>query len=425
MTSAVDLAPGGRAGWNVAVDRNYRSRTMLPSPFGLGWTSSLFRHLRALPNGSVEYRDETGEVFLFNAPANGADHYGQPKGLLMRLARTDNGWQMIDMKRRISTFDNYGRLVTESDEFGDPGVSPTNGNSIRYLYDLTGRLKQVIDPVNRATTIDYWDDSTLTGWKHGRVKAITDWRNRKVEYDYDDDSSGGGRLKKVQLADVPNFENRRPTILYTPAVIPGPSYNDGIELYPELKAISDPSFNDGTAAGTAASHSTTPRPAATITAKCSNKRGPRTTGSCSAYGTSPTVTDARGHARTYTFTTTAKPADYNADRAHTFKMTDQAKVAPWPMGQFSLGIQAAMDTTSFSPAARTYTYGYNPADGQVSTASLDGAYSTTYGYAPLSDATAPGQVLKTIDTVPASGFSAGPKVPTARARAHTSSTRRS
>jgi RHS repeat-associated protein len=419
MTSSVDLAPGGRAGWNVAVDRTYRSRTMLPSPFGLGWTSSLFRHLRALPNGSVEYRDETGEIFLFNAPVSGADHYGQPKGLLMRLARTDNGWQMIDMKRRISTFDNYGRLVTESDEFGDPGVSPTNGNSIRYIYDLTGRLKQVIDPVNRATTIDYWDDATLTSWKHGRVKTITDWRNRKVEYDYDGeaDAHGGGRLTKVQLADVPNVEGRRPTILYTPAVIPGPSYNDGIELYPELKAISDPSFNDGTTAGTN-------RVAFDYTTTSGDDHGKvlRQTWSTNdqatiTYGTSPTVTDARGHARTYTFTTNAKPAGYNADRAHTHTMTDQAKVAPWPMGHFSVGIQAALDTTSFSQAGRTYTYGYN-ADGQMTTNSLDGAYSTTHGYTPLSDATAPGQVLKTIDTTPASGFSAGANVPTAGEGAH-------
>ncbi|HXH93570.1 MAG TPA: DUF6531 domain-containing protein, partial [Thermoanaerobaculia bacterium] len=311
-TSNVDLAPGGRAGWDVVVDRHYRSRTMLPSPFGLGWTSSLFRHLRALPNGSVEYRDETGEVFLFNAPASGADHYGQPKGLLMRLVRTDNGWQMIDMKRRISSFDNYGRLVTESDEFGDPGISPTNGNSIRYIYDLTGRLVQVIDPVNRATKIDYWDDSMLTGWKHGRLKTITDWRNRKVDYDYDDDGFGGGRLTKVQLADVPDdFENRRPTIIYTPATIPGTSYNDGIELDPELKAISDPSFNDGTNAGTSRvtfSYNTANGPDPDR-AKVTGQTWP--TGdsvSISApYGASPTVTDARGHARTYTFTSAAKP----------------------------------------------------------------------------------------------------------------------
>ena len=417
MTSSVDLAPGGRAGWNVAVDRNYRSRTMLPSPFGLGWTSSLFRHLRALPNGSVEYRDETGEVFLFNAPASGADHYGQPKGLLMRLARTDNGWQMIDMKRRISTFDNYGRLVTESDEFGDPGISPTNGNSIRYLYDLTGRLVQVIDPVNRATKIDYWDDSTLTGWKHGRVKTITDWRNRKVEYDYDDDASGGGRLTKVQLADVPDVEGRRPAILYTPAVIPGPSYNDGIELYPELKAISDPSFNDGTNPGTNRVTFNYNPASGADRGKVAGQTWSTSDQATITYGATPTVTDARGHARTYTFTTTAKPADYNADRAHTLQMTDQARVAPWPMGNFSLGIQAAMDTTSFSQAARTYHYGYNT-DGQVTTATLDGASSTTYGYTPLSDATAPGQVLKTIDTTPASGFSAGANAPTAGEGAH-------
>jgi len=418
QTSNVDLSPGGRAGWNVVVDRQYRSRTMLPSPFGLGWTSSLFRHLRALPNGSVEYRDETGEVFLFTAPATGTDHYGQPKGLLMRLVRTDNGWQMIDMKRRISTFDNYGRLVTESDEFGDSGISAANGNSIRYIYDLTGRLAQVVDPVNRVTKIDYWDDQSLISWKHGRVKAITDWRNREVDYDYDDDHdpNGGGRLTKVQLAGVTDFENRRPTIIYTPGTPSVPLYNDGIELYPELKAISDPSFNDGTTATTSrvtfGYNASGPD-----RAKVSGETWPASDSVpiTITYGGSPTVTDARGHGRTYQFTAAAKPADYNADRTHILQMTDQAKAAPWAMGHFSVGIQPAMDPASFSPTGRTYRYQYNP-DGQTSVASLDNAYSTTYGYMSLSDATAPGQVLKTIDTTP--GFSADTNAPAAAEAVH-------
>ncbi|MGZ7031885.1 MAG: DUF6531 domain-containing protein, partial [Thermoanaerobaculia bacterium] len=56
-TSNVDLDAGGRATFNVRFDRTYRSRTIGGSFFGQGWDSSMFRRLRALPNGDVEFRD--------------------------------------------------------------------------------------------------------------------------------------------------------------------------------------------------------------------------------------------------------------------------------------------------------------------------------------------------------------------------------
>jgi len=419
-TSNVDLTPGGRAGWNVVVDRHYRSRTMIPSPFGLGWTSSLFRHLRALPNGNVEYRDETGEIFTFNAPPNnpgnpsGSADYVQPKGLLMRLVRTDDGWQLIDMKRRVSTFDNYGRLVSESDEFTELG-SASSGNSIRYLYDLTGRLKNVIDPVNRVTTIEYFDNSSLTGWKHGRVQSIKDWRGRLVEYDYDE-AYGGGRLTKVQLADVPNADNHRPTILYTPVTINAPSYNDGLELYGEIQAISDPSYNNGTTVGT--NRVSFGYGTGNDRGKVGSETWSTGDGVSFTWGASPIVTDARHHARTYQLTTTAKPADYNVDRAHVHIMTDSAKTVPWDIGHFSTGNPSPMlDVNALAPVTRTYTYEYID-DGRLHSVKLDGAYVTTIGYTTLADTTAPGQVVTLIDTTPAPGFSASPLIPSAGEEVH-------
>ena len=55
-TGNVDLDAGGRNGWNVAFDRTYHFRTMVPGFLGLGWSSLIFRSVRALPNGNVEYR---------------------------------------------------------------------------------------------------------------------------------------------------------------------------------------------------------------------------------------------------------------------------------------------------------------------------------------------------------------------------------
>jgi len=64
-THAADLDAGGRAGWDVVIDRNYRSRTFATSPIGFGWDSSMFARLRPLPTGAVEYRDGSGETYTF------------------------------------------------------------------------------------------------------------------------------------------------------------------------------------------------------------------------------------------------------------------------------------------------------------------------------------------------------------------------
>src|SRR5205807_10649635 len=109
--------------------------------------------------------------------------YLSPPGSTLNLVRTLDGYQTVDAKRRVTTFDNLGRLVTESDEFGTAGVT-SKGNTIRYLYDMTGRLKQIVDPVGRATTLSYWDGAT--GWKAGRLQKVVDWRGRTIDYDYDD-----------------------------------------------------------------------------------------------------------------------------------------------------------------------------------------------------------------------------------------------
>ncbi|HET8799231.1 MAG TPA: Ig-like domain-containing protein, partial [Thermoanaerobaculia bacterium] len=91
-TSAIDLDAGGRAGWNVIVDRTYRSRTLGWTPFGAGWDSTIFRRLRLLPDGAVEYRDGEGEVWLFTAAGNG--EYSSPIGLSLRLRKSDAGWTL-------------------------------------------------------------------------------------------------------------------------------------------------------------------------------------------------------------------------------------------------------------------------------------------------------------------------------------------
>src|SRR5437667_2221487 len=114
VEQSADLDAGGRAGWNVIFDRTYRSRTIGGTAMGLGWESSVFRRLRVLPNNDVEYRDATGEVWLFRRDGNG---YLSPVGLYLRLSKTSAGWNLTDQKLRDVSFDALGRLASESDVF--------------------------------------------------------------------------------------------------------------------------------------------------------------------------------------------------------------------------------------------------------------------------------------------------------------------
>ncbi|MCA1733064.1 MAG: DUF6531 domain-containing protein, partial [Acidobacteria bacterium] len=111
-TGSIDLQAGGRAGMDVVIDRTYRSRTIGATPLGEGWSSSLFRRLRVLPGGDVEYRDSSGELWLFKV--NGDGKYERPRGLSLRLARTASGWSLGDRKQRLVLFDGMGRIKAET-----------------------------------------------------------------------------------------------------------------------------------------------------------------------------------------------------------------------------------------------------------------------------------------------------------------------
>jgi RHS repeat-associated protein len=237
VLATADLDAGGRAGWNVAVDRTYNSRTMLGTDLGLGWDSSLFRRLRALPNGDVEYRDGMGNLHLFKALSTlpGGAAYDAPAGLLLRLARRGDGWTITDQQRRVLTFDAMGRILSASDEFykGD-GIDA--GNVVRYLYDERGQLGAIVDPVGRTTRLTYWQDTdTGEGRFAGLLREARDWRERTVLFEYDSTARlTRVRLPEVAVADgVPaKYEHKgaaRPTMEYEYTSLPT-SYNDVLEF---------------------------------------------------------------------------------------------------------------------------------------------------------------------------------------------------
>jgi RHS repeat-associated protein len=228
-TSATDFDFGGRAGWNVTFDRTYRSRSIGLSPLGAGWDSSIFRRLRELPGGNVEYRDGSGEVWEFVVRTGQPRSYSTPAGLGLTLEKVDTGWSLRDAQNRLTSFDSLGRIASESDEFRK-GLDLASGNRIVYDYGYDGRLSAIIDPVGRRTEVGWNADGTLAG--------LEDWRGarRKLAFTYDTDR----RLTRVELpAVLLGNATVRPPLEYAYQNASG-SYNERLEVRTKLISIKDP-----------------------------------------------------------------------------------------------------------------------------------------------------------------------------------------
>lgn len=314
-TGAVDLDAGGRSGWNVVIDRTYRSRTLGGTPFGLGWESSLLRRLRVLPDGNVEYRDGAGELWTFTPNRNG---YRSPAGYDSKLVRTDRGWQLFDQKWRFAHFDELGRLSATSDEFANPAtpdLGSAEGNVLRYLYDDTGRLAQIVDSVGRITNISYWaaTDAATAGAYPGCVKEVVDWRGRKVSYGYD----AIGNLVSVKgpqlassITDSSVFTGRPETKYGYLTVDSG--LTTRLDFGAKLKSITDPAAPSGEARVTFSYNLSSDRVRRGRVEAQTWATGESATFAVTAGDTFPTqvmITDALGQKRVYELT---NPTSYDA-----------------------------------------------------------------------------------------------------------------
>jgi RHS repeat-associated protein len=379
-TAAIDLDAGGRAGWNVLAERTYRSRTMLSSSLGFGWESSLFARLRQLPNGDIEYRDGSGEVWLF---LKGDSTYTPPFGMTIQLIATPSGWTLLDQKRRLTTFDSLGRVVSRSDQFFD---DTGGGNAINYFYDASGRLGSVVDPVGRVSKLSYFDDcaNTTADCSPGMVREIADWRGRKVTFHYD----GRGNLIAVDKPEArndgwPEFDQtgqNRPTVRYAYKAA-GTSLEDFIELGSNLESIQDPAgakprvtfhYDDS------GSRRDFVHDQVWGTDDHANATFDFATTSITSLPSSASVTDSRRQRRIYTFVGSV-PGNVNADRPRLQNVTEE-NVVTWNGSAFGLlpDSVSKSDGDHFASANRTTTFGYE--NGRLKTIATAGGASITIDY---------------------------------------------
>jgi len=373
-TSAIDLDAGGRASWNVVVDRTYRSRTLGFTPFGFGWDSGIFKRLRALPTGDVEYRDGSGEVFLYRLTGS---EYTSPKGYFMRLARSGNGWVLSDQRRRFTYFDQWGRVTLEGDEFY---TAAGRGNRNAYIYDGQDRLDAIIDANDRVSRLRYYDAS-------GLAKQFEDWRiaKRLLEYNYD----AKGRLTSVELPEFRSFSGvlTRPERKYTYDTSVAGSYADKLELSTNLTAVTEP--NEATLGGAPRVSFTYTGPrdhvksqkwgafasdTAEFTFDVSNPQNPKVD-----------VIDVVGQTRKYEFKMPAVPAAgkkldwYSQDRAHIWTMKEPG-VEVYQDAEFGeLPDPLETNEANVSTKTREFTFEYD-AEGLSEKATLGGVSTTHSTY---------------------------------------------
>lgn len=365
-SSAVDYDAGGRAGWNVAFDRTYRSRTIGLASFGAGWDSSLFKRLRPLPGGDVEYRDGAGEIWLFRK--NG-EQFDAPQGLFLKLTLSGDVYRLIDQQWRLTEFDGFGRVVAESDEFHE-AQTRDSGNTIRYYYDNDGRLSRVVDPAGRESTFT-WDRAT------GLLKEIADWHQspRRVTYHYD----AQRRLTSVQLPEVANTSNQRPAIRYAYKSASA-SVNDQLDRATNLDTITDP--NEVASGGTYRLQFDYDDRDRVI-----KQTWGTTEFATIGYGTTVDVTDVLGQLRRYTVT--ANSGDLLADRAHATEV-HEVSVPVWTgaaFGQLPAALTAGTATTAGTERVRRFTFD----GGVLESTKLDGVRELSVDY--KKPAGAPGLVI--------------------------------
>ncbi|MGN6186555.1 MAG: Ig-like domain-containing protein, partial [Thermoanaerobaculia bacterium] len=364
--AAADFDFGGRAGWNVTLDRTYRSRTIGFSQLGYGWDSTIFRRLRELPTGNVEYRDGSGEVWDFIRDGN-TKSYFTPAGLNLNLEKIANGWSMTDPQRRLTSFDAYGRLASESDEFRD-STKPGSGNIITYGYGVDGRLATIVDPVGRRTNVRWNDDGTLL--------ELEDWRSspRRITFEYEARRLARVRMPAVVLS-AANGNATRPFTEYGYDAIAG-TFNDYVENVTNLRTIKDPIE---AARGTSG--------AARVRFDYESDRVTKETWATGETATfdwtlptriytpivEATTHDALGQERKYALVTYAENA--RADRPHVQTLTE-SEIEVWGEAAFGqLPSLVTPGTPQRTQRNRVTTFGYT--NGMLTSSKTDGVGSTT------------------------------------------------
>jgi RHS repeat-associated protein len=146
----------------------------LDSVFGSGWNVSGLQKLVVNEDKSVLLIDGNGTQQIFSSmlaqslPANAPQTYQSAAGDYSQLTRLADGtFQRMMTDGTRYQFDAQGLMIVATDKAG---------NTTRHIYNASGEIQQIVDPVGLTTTFNY---------RGNRVTSIIDPAGRTTKMEYD------------------------------------------------------------------------------------------------------------------------------------------------------------------------------------------------------------------------------------------------
>ncbi|WP_445147248.1 RHS repeat-associated core domain-containing protein [Dyella sp. Tek66A03] len=168
----------GMGPYPLRFDRAYSHNTIvanLPVPMGIGWSHTYSSHLTAYPStpgGSIDrvraYRAD-GRMLTFSLSGS---TWQADADVSERLVATTSGWQLTTPADDVESYDNEGRLIsitslggftqtlsyiTAANHPANPvqKVTDSQGRSLTFGYDTSGRLSTLTDGLGQVITYTY------------------------------------------------------------------------------------------------------------------------------------------------------------------------------------------------------------------------------------------------------------------------------
>lgn len=146
---------------------NYHSDLDLNGDLGPGWTWTFGAQLFANPTtNAVTLIQHEGVELVYEAAGAGA--YTSPASVDDTLVKTASGWTLTAKQGRIRTFDNSGRLVTDTDN---------DGNQVRLVRDSNGYADKLTTEDGRTLVEISVNDS-------GKITRLEDMLGRSTSFSY-------------------------------------------------------------------------------------------------------------------------------------------------------------------------------------------------------------------------------------------------
>lgn len=142
------------------------------SKLGNGWGISGVQELIENSDGSILIIDGNGSEIVFENEGG----YVSPPGDFSTLRKLEEGtFQRITKEQTVYAFDSNNRLVSITDR---------NGSQTQHVYNVTGQLTEIIDPVGLSTQFKY---------ANGHISKIIDPAKRETLLEYD----ASGNLTRI------------------------------------------------------------------------------------------------------------------------------------------------------------------------------------------------------------------------------------